>query len=145
MTETRNPTMGDSNRIRRILAKVEALWLQNPDLRLGQLVSNVAGGDDRVFYIEDEGANSFEEKLHAYPSGVGPEEQSPLSIAWQLGCHTGWNYALDIDEELPASDPSIDGALSQNPHDPDCWRKTLPDGTRMISPMRPWKDDEDKG
>lgn len=44
--------MRNKARISEILNRLEAVWYENPDLRLGQLVSN--GGGDNVFYIEDE-------------------------------------------------------------------------------------------
>ena len=45
----------DPNRIRHIVATLEAAWQQNPDLRLGQLVHVAAtSGQDRdPFYVED--------------------------------------------------------------------------------------------
>jgi len=44
--------MRDPKRIPVLLAKIQAFWEKNPDLRLGQLVSNLAGNED-VFYVED--------------------------------------------------------------------------------------------
>jgi len=46
--------MRDPSRIDETLAVIEQLWRRFPDWRLGQLISNIAGGDNRVFYIEDE-------------------------------------------------------------------------------------------
>lgn len=43
--------MRNPNRIKPVLAAIEAYWMQNPDLRLGQIVCNAAGGDP--FYTED--------------------------------------------------------------------------------------------
>lgn len=47
--------MRDPARIDRILGKLRAYWMTHPDLRLGQLVVNMAssGGAD-TFYVEDE-------------------------------------------------------------------------------------------
>lgn len=45
--------MRNPRRIPRIMAKLLAYWEANPDLRLGQIVSNAAPGQD-VFYIEDD-------------------------------------------------------------------------------------------
>lgn len=47
----RNPA-----RIRPILEKVEAVWINNPDMRLGQLLINLAPPEYRqdIFYMEDE-------------------------------------------------------------------------------------------
>lgn len=47
----RNPA-----RIRPILEKVEAAWINNPDMRLGQLLINLAPAEYRqdIFYMEDE-------------------------------------------------------------------------------------------
>lgn len=45
----------DPERIDRIIAKLTILWRRDPDLRLGQLVSNLKGlGVQDVFYWEDE-------------------------------------------------------------------------------------------
>lgn len=45
--------MRHPERIDCILEKLETLWKQNPDWRLGQLIENCVGG--RVtFYIEDD-------------------------------------------------------------------------------------------
>lgn len=42
----------DPKRISRVLELLKAHWSQNTDLRLGQLVANLAEGDP--FYIEDD-------------------------------------------------------------------------------------------
>lgn len=44
--------MRDPNRINRVVELLRAAWLAEPDLRLGQLLSHIAGTGD-VFYIED--------------------------------------------------------------------------------------------
>ena len=55
--------MRDPNRIARVLDQLGQYWMQNPDLRLGQIVSNVNYAHRRdnglpsnndVFYLEDE-------------------------------------------------------------------------------------------
>lgn len=47
--------MRDPKRIPRLLKKLRAFWEQNPDLRLGQIVENLAAvTEDYVFYIEDD-------------------------------------------------------------------------------------------
>ena len=47
--------MRDINRIYDIIVKIQDLWEQYPDQRLGQLIENylVKDGED-LFYIEDE-------------------------------------------------------------------------------------------
>ena len=55
--------MRDEKRIERIIRKVEWLWKLVPDWRLGQLVSNIAGKDPMLFYLEDE---DLEPKLDAW-------------------------------------------------------------------------------
>ncbi len=60
--------MRDKNRIKPILEKLENYWLQNPDLRLGQIILNVIvpqSSHSEVYYLEDE---KFEEKLDEYIS-----------------------------------------------------------------------------
>ena len=50
--------MRDPNRIDIILKKIEEVWKKNPDLRLGQLLTDAANhsgwkGNDDLFYYED--------------------------------------------------------------------------------------------
>lgn len=45
--------MRDPKRIDRMLEILRKYWLANPDLRLGQIVSNMTGSHPSVFYIED--------------------------------------------------------------------------------------------
>lgn len=40
-------------RIDRVLRALQALWLRQPDIRLGQLIMSLNGGRD-PFYLEDE-------------------------------------------------------------------------------------------
>lgn len=45
----------DPKRIPRILAKLEKVWKKNPDLRLGQLITNCWTNSSNVlFYVEDD-------------------------------------------------------------------------------------------
>ena len=45
--------MRDPNRIPEILHRIEVIWLRNPDLRLGQIISHVV--DPKYLYeIDDE-------------------------------------------------------------------------------------------
>lgn len=41
-------------RIPEILALLEEAWRKYPDLRLGQLMVNIVGREERLFYLEDE-------------------------------------------------------------------------------------------
>lgn len=55
--------MRDPDRIARIIEKLHAIWRENPDWRLGQLIFNmiprkILGGD--IFFIEDD---DWEEQL----------------------------------------------------------------------------------
>jgi len=45
--------MTDPSRIDPVLNKVRLAWRRNPELRLGQLISNAAGGDEYVFQLPD--------------------------------------------------------------------------------------------
>lgn len=46
--------MRDKNRIKPLLEKIEKYWLQNPDLRLGQLISNLNYPNSTdIYFIED--------------------------------------------------------------------------------------------
>lgn len=47
--------MRDKNRINKILDKIEAVWINNPDMRLGQILVNLAPPrlNNDIFYWED--------------------------------------------------------------------------------------------
>ena len=45
--------MRDINRIDEVLDKIKTIWKNNPDLRLGQLISNVLQ-DPALYYCEDD-------------------------------------------------------------------------------------------
>lgn len=55
--------MRDPNRIDQLLARLKAIWERNPDLRLGQLILNVAS-DPVLYYVEDEELITAMEKLY---------------------------------------------------------------------------------
>lgn len=55
--------MRDPNRIDQLLARLKAIWERNPDLRLGQLILNVAS-DPVLYYVEDEELMTAMEKLY---------------------------------------------------------------------------------
>ena len=44
----------DPERITPMLAKIEELWKKAPQLRLGQLLSNCAEAEVRLYYMEDD-------------------------------------------------------------------------------------------
>jgi len=46
--------MRGPERIDHVLKVVGETWKKYPDLRLGQLISNAMGGDDYVFFTEDD-------------------------------------------------------------------------------------------
>ena len=46
--------MRDPKRIPIVLGEVELFWKQNPDLRLGQLLSILLKPNEDIFYIEDD-------------------------------------------------------------------------------------------
>lgn len=49
----KNKPMRNPARIEKILKKLQAVWEQYPDMRLGQLILNVVG-DPSLYYIEDQ-------------------------------------------------------------------------------------------
>ncbi len=53
--------MRDKTRIKFIMLKLQYLWEQNPDLRFGQLVSNIYNkmGYSDQFYVEDSVLDEF--------------------------------------------------------------------------------------
>jgi hypothetical protein len=61
-----------------MLAQLAALWHSNPDMRLGQLVTNLAQTTDPyTFYMEDE---EMEERIkNVLHSGSWGEQASPVS------------------------------------------------------------------
>lgn len=53
--------MRDKERIKPLLERLEVVWKEHPDLRLGQLILNVVR-DPALYYLEDEEIiNSIEE------------------------------------------------------------------------------------
>jgi uncharacterized protein YihD (DUF1040 family) len=55
--------MRDPQRIDRILNLIAVIWRREPDLRLGQLLVNIAGFDKDPYYYEDD---ITEEKLKTF-------------------------------------------------------------------------------
>ena len=57
--------MREASRIERIVAKIGMLWLEEPDLRFGQLISNIFSrmGYNDMFYVEDDKLEEFLETL----------------------------------------------------------------------------------
>lgn len=53
--------MRDKNRIPRICKKLEKVWMEHPDMRLGQLMVCILGTDP--FYMED---NVAEERIKEF-------------------------------------------------------------------------------
>lgn len=56
--------MRDIKRIDPIIQRLEKIWLENPDFRLGQLImviTRTGVTDPKLFYMEDE---EFLKKLH---------------------------------------------------------------------------------
>ncbi len=45
--------MRDPKRIDLILARIREIWVQSPDLRLGQLILNAMPDDRTAYYVED--------------------------------------------------------------------------------------------
>ena len=45
--------MRDPRRIKRTLSALRAVWEENPDMRLGQLICNTVR-EDMLYYIEDD-------------------------------------------------------------------------------------------
>lgn len=56
--------MREKERIKRILNKLERLWLHNQDMRFGQLLINLGIADDslRVWQNEDSGLEKYLDK-----------------------------------------------------------------------------------
>lgn len=56
--------MRDASRIPEILKRLEELWKKYPDLRLGQLISNVIQ-DPALYYVEDEQLIDYLEQYYS--------------------------------------------------------------------------------
>lgn len=65
--------MRDPNRIERVLAKVQALWKQVPDWRLGQLLINLTEADEGLFYLEDD---KLEERIEKWLKAINQKDIS---------------------------------------------------------------------
>ena len=66
--------MRDPNRIPRIIKKLQKVWEENPDWRLGQLIVNLSPPDklkifecDHPYYIEDDKLEASLNKLQKFP------------------------------------------------------------------------------
>jgi len=46
--------MRDLNRIKPIIDTVTQVWNKHPDLRLGQMLENLTGYDEDLYYVEDD-------------------------------------------------------------------------------------------
>lgn len=59
--------MRDINRISPIIQKLEKLWMENPDFRLGQLLMTIIKPEEpnpKIFYMEDdEISRKIEERI----------------------------------------------------------------------------------
>lgn len=53
--------MRDPSRIKPFLTSFEALWQRYPDLRFGQLVANIADGDDMWNWEEEDWLRRMDE------------------------------------------------------------------------------------
>jgi len=60
--------MRDPERINRIINLLRAYWHIYPDLRLGQIISNVAPGEPPLFYLEDD---AFEDLIREEIKRIG--------------------------------------------------------------------------
>lgn len=55
--------MRDPNRIDNILYELGKIWKENPDLRLGQMITNLLIPDYRLYHMED---NELIKELKTY-------------------------------------------------------------------------------
>jgi hypothetical protein len=61
--------MRDPERIDRILGKLKTHWEEHPDMRLGQLLSNISPDfEQNPFYTEDD---ELEKEMDSYLYGTG--------------------------------------------------------------------------
>ena len=71
--------MRDPGRIKGILAALRAVWEENPDMRLGQLICN-AVREDMLYYIEDDTLVKALEKYYC----VDTKEKEEWSLVDEL-------------------------------------------------------------
>ena len=71
--------MRDPGRIKGILAALRAVWEENPDMRLGQLICN-AVREDMLYYIEDDTLVKALEKYYC----VDTREKEEWSLVDEL-------------------------------------------------------------
>lgn len=79
--------MRDPNRIEPMLEALKEYWLQNPDLRLGQIISNMArlSGYSDPFFIEDRPMmDALKERTKKMPHSVSKEELTGCGRASDL-------------------------------------------------------------
>lgn len=61
--------MRNKNRIEPTLNEIRAIWMDNPDMRLGQLLCNVFR-DPALYYVEDEDLIKALKTYYQYVSNV---------------------------------------------------------------------------
>ena len=71
--------MRDPGRIKKVLAALRAVWEENPDMRLGQLICN-AVREDMLYYIEDDTLVKALEKCYC----VDTKEKEEWSLVDEL-------------------------------------------------------------
>lgn len=74
--------MRDPNRIPEVLATLAAYWLQFPDMRLGQIVSNssiIRNGNADPFYLEDDDLIVVLNDLIANSKGAKSHDSSNIN------------------------------------------------------------------
>lgn len=97
--------MRDPERIDRIINKLRALWHSSPDLRLGQLVANLAPGNSGNVQADD---SEFEIEIDRVLAG-GWEAKRPqcnnYSPPWYGGRWRDWHrgHGCHLDDGKPRS------------------------------------------
>jgi uncharacterized protein YihD (DUF1040 family) len=64
--------MRDPNRIDKVLNTIKFFWKKNPDLRLAQMILNLAGDNEDIFFMEED---ELLERLNALYSDSPPRNQ----------------------------------------------------------------------
>lgn len=79
--------MRDPQRIGRMLRKLEVLWWNSPDLRLGQLISNINPNyvDADPFNVEDD---DWEAAIDKAIEALAQEARAKLFANWREGDDT---------------------------------------------------------
>lgn len=86
--------MRDPKRISIVLKAIKEIWAKNPDLRLGQLICNVAR-DPVVYYLEDD---ELVNMLYAFYSTESSKVPKKIILKDPMSCHHAMEEYIGHDD-----------------------------------------------